>query len=999
MKSIVKIFLMCVVLFVSSYTAYAQIPDSRGRDFWFTFLPNFHNNIDETATDSVLILQHQLYVYIGSEVPTTGTITITDSSGSVYNYPFTITDPSKLYEFKTFYGPFELQGWNNGGKVSFGGRQNEVAANQSFHVVSSEDVSVYALTQADLTSDAFMVLPTDALGVDYVVMSYKSDFKDTANSNTPSQFAIVATENNTSVTIVPTAKTMYIDSGAVRTVNLNKGESFLVQTNPSPPVPMSDLSGTLVRSDKPIALFGGHERATIPVELNNVLISRDCVVEQMTPIGTWGKSAYITPFVKSSDELDIGTNLYRVGAAFDSTEIYVDGAFVQMINASEYYEAPLTIASEIITSKPTQVATFKKTTSQPSQGNSGSRFGDPFMMLVPPAEQFMKSYRFISIQAYRFVRDFTGRIQVDGPVYLEQYLNVVIPSTSISTLVIDGVPVPASRFIPIGTTKFSYAQLVMKDGVHSISADTLFGIYVYGYGSANSYGYIGGMAFRPLDVYPPRALGKANCGTFTGSITDSLLGDSRVRSVDVVPGSDENVVFTMGAFSPPQAVVPISVGLVDVYMDGRISILATDNVLQKATIGLDLAGFTLSVQGKNSSRVLEDKKIILPVGRESCDTIVIENYGRHPQRITQFSSQRGARITEPPLPITFSPGKKIELVICRSEANRGIFEDTISIGDTCRQRSIVSYYVDARNDDEGPVVNATLDPCSTEVTVLVSDIRPFDFGLKASAVKTDVLVNCVVDADTSDNRIHRYTVKVTDPFYDAIYGFYSVDSANNITDVVDTLQGFTLSLDGVAEAFGSRQVPTVDLGTYQCAKIMVKNYGLLPFVISNIYVRQNIRFSLPQNQLTITLQPGETAPITVCYEPIAVVETPDLDTLEFAFGCNTKRIELAGYGSSVTYQGASKCDVPIGMAVNQTKARALAIPTPTDGNVVFVLESESREMTIKISDLSGSVVRNVSFKGNATRSVRVDLTNLPKGTYMCLIVHDNGVATTPLIIQ
>lgn len=997
MKIAVHTLICLCVLLCLTQTSTAQVPDSRGRDFWFTFIPNFHNNVDSVSVDSTLILQHQLYIYVGSEVPTSGTITLRDRNGVEYVYPFNITDPNKLHEFKTFYAPFELRGWNDGGKLDFGGRQNEVPAKQVVHVEANDDVSVYALSQASLTSDAFMVLPTDALGVDYVVMSYKSDFKNDNQQSTPSQFAIVATEDNTTVTYIPRTQTVFTDSGEVRTVVLNQGESFLVQTSPNSVSPNSDLTGTLVRSDRPIALFGGHERATLPVEQSNQLSSRDHLVEQMAPIGTWGKSAYITPFSSSSDELNIGNNLFRVGAAFDSTEIYVDGTYVRTIEAGEYYEAPLTQASEVITSKPSQVAMFKKTTGE--RGGISSRNGDPFMMLVPPAEQFMRSYRFVNIQAYTYGRDFFGRIVVTDTVYKEQFLNIVIPATSVGSVLLDGIPIATNAFGPIGSTKYMYARLAMKDGVHSISADTLFGIYVYGYGRANSYGYIGGMAFRPLDVYPPRASGKSLCGEFVGSITDSLLGDSRIRSVNVVPGSDENVNFTMGAFSPPQAVVPIRVGLIDVYQDGKISVEATDNVLQRATIGLDIGGFTLSYENRKFSRVLEDRRMILPIGREACDTIVIENYGRHPQRITRYSSKRSARVTSPTLPVSIAPGKKIELVLCRDEAQRGVFEDTIAIGDTCVMRDVVRYAVDARNDDEGPNITRNVDPCSTEVTVMVSDLRPFDFGLLGSGINTGVLVNCTIDADTSNQKIHRYAIRIQDPFQDAIYGFYAIDSAKNITEVIDTIQGFTLEINGVADAFSSRQVPVVDLGQFQCADFMVKNYGLLPFVISSIFVRQNIRFSLPQNQLSITLLPGESAPIRVCYEPLVVKEIADLDTLEFTFGCNSKWLELSGYGSSITYQGASKCDVPIGTTVHQTRTQAHAVPTPTDGNVVFVLEQESQRMIIKISDLGGNVLRSVKYVGQPTRSVRADLTQLAPGTYLCVIEHDKGLSYTTLVIQ
>ena len=65
-----------------------EFPDSRGTDFWFTFMPNFHNNLNDLPTDVALQQEHQLYIYIGSEVPTSGTITMTDEDGNVRVEPF-----------------------------------------------------------------------------------------------------------------------------------------------------------------------------------------------------------------------------------------------------------------------------------------------------------------------------------------------------------------------------------------------------------------------------------------------------------------------------------------------------------------------------------------------------------------------------------------------------------------------------------------------------------------------------------------------------------------------------------------------------------------------------------------------------------------------------------------------------------------------------------------------------------------------------------------------
>ena len=134
-------------------------------------------------------------------------------------------------------------------------------------------------------------------------------------------------------------------------------------------------------------------------------------------------------------------------------------------------ERALLQAHVITTSNPTITVQYKKTAGI-GGGTDITRRGDPAMMLVPPAEQFMDKYRFISIQAY--IYDFVGgRIQPVDSVYLEQWLNVVIPTVSLGSLVLDGVPIDQTRFLQIGNSAYSWARLPMRDGVHEIKADTI----------------------------------------------------------------------------------------------------------------------------------------------------------------------------------------------------------------------------------------------------------------------------------------------------------------------------------------------------------------------------------------------------------------------------------------------------------------------------------------------------------------------------------------------
>lgn len=991
--------LIALVALLPGMVCAQDVPDSRGTDFWFTFLPSYHNNINQMQSDRALQQEHQLYIYIGADAPTSGTITLRDAFGNARTENFTIADPSVLYEFRTFFLPYELRGFNYHGTIDYAGMQNEKPANQSVHITSDQEVTVYALNQAQLNSEAFMVLPTDALGDDYVVMAYKSDTRLSGGApngvSTPSQFAVVATEDNTVVDITPSAVTMLSNRGERQSVLLNRGQSYLVQIDPRVD-PKGDLSGTVVAASKPVAVFGGHQRSTIPVEFSDQLDSRDCLVEQMNPIRTWGKSAYVIPLAVSPDEEPVGTDLFRVVTAFDSTVISVDGVEVGVINTGEVYEAPLTRASHVTSSRPVMVAMFKKTSGR-TLGNEEPRIGDPFMMLVPPAEQFMKQYRFINIQANEY--DFIGGRPVPrNEIYLQQWLNVLIPTVGIPSLRLDGAQVTA-QFRQIPGSPYSWAQIPMQDGVHAIEADTLFGIYVYGYGRAVSYGYIGGMAFRPLDVFPPSVEGTAACGVFTGVVTDSLRGDTRVASVNVVPGTARNATFTLGFFEPPQAVVEFEAALVDPYQDGSLLVLARDNVQQLVNVPVSIPGFTVGAVGRGPDPGPETRSRVIPIGQNRCDTILLENYGLYTRTITTLRTTGKGVVTQPAVPFSIDPGDRVEVVVCRTLDVGGIDVDTLFIGDSCRERAVLAVEIDVKDDRDSPEITADVDPCSTTVTVTIADERPYDFGLKTIRVMDEVLQNCVVVVNTESVARTTYTVTITDPFDDAIFGFEAIDSADNRTQFVDTLPGFTLMVAGSTNRATKHRLPLTTLGDYSCDTIQLTNYGLRPLVIPTVLVRGNVQFSLPQHQFPITIPPADSAPLTICYEPRAADSIPDLDTLVFVQGCSAREVEVSGLGLPIELQGLSRCDVPVDIRVDQLSRPMTIFPQPATDHVTLVFSHAVATATVRILSMMGAIVRTDFWQGAPTQSMMLSVQGIASGSYLLVVHTTEGAFYQTVIVQ
>ena len=73
-----------------------------------------------------------------------------------------------------------------------------------------------------------------------------------------------------------------------------------------------------------------------------------------------------------------------------------------------------------------------------------------------------------------------------------------------TTVLLDGSPVPASAFVPIGGSGFAVARVSLAggsgDGNHRAESSTPFGISVYGYGQYTSYWYPGGLDLAEIPI-------------------------------------------------------------------------------------------------------------------------------------------------------------------------------------------------------------------------------------------------------------------------------------------------------------------------------------------------------------------------------------------------------------------------------------------------------------------------------------------------------------------
>ena len=134
-----------------------------------------------------------------------------------------------------------------------------VKSGKTIIIESDYKISVYAIHLEPYTTDGYLAIPVENLGNQYVVATYQStsDFWNTL-------FAIFATVDSRVVTVQLTTEVTYEGinyfRGDTLTLELNQYEAVQIQSNAASSSD-NDLTGSIVDSNKPIAVISGHQCA------------------------------------------------------------------------------------------------------------------------------------------------------------------------------------------------------------------------------------------------------------------------------------------------------------------------------------------------------------------------------------------------------------------------------------------------------------------------------------------------------------------------------------------------------------------------------------------------------------------------------------------------------------------------------------------------------------------------------------------------------------------
>ena len=463
--------ILTLLLWMTCRPVDAACPDSRGTEYWLCFPTKFN------------FQSEQMYFMITG---TSGTIGSVDVPGLTFHADFTLPAEG----VKRIDVPYNTM-LNTSGEVTMGWQDR--IFQKGVHLTADQPVAVYGFNVQMDATDAYLGLPVDALGTEYMAMSHHNTM------SYGSEVAVVATENNTSVTMTLPQSDGIRLAGVPYVVTLQEGEVYQFVNDITD---TGDMTGTIVQSDKPVAVFGANMCSRLP---DTTFGACNHIVEQMLPLNALGTRYLTVPFAGR-----LLGDTFRFLSTEDGTIVTVNGTSPVTLDRGKFEQRILEGYNVIEADHPILVCQYANCT---TYDDLPGFWADPSMMLVLPPEQYTS--------------DYTVTTAPEG--FTDNYVNVVAPMTAITSILMDGSSLSPSDFAPIGTSGYGGARYLLTAGVHRFTGPTAFGLYSYGWDQFDAYSYPSGMAVVPV---PPAG----STLSLSPIMADRLVGETHCVAATVLDG-------------------------------------------------------------------------------------------------------------------------------------------------------------------------------------------------------------------------------------------------------------------------------------------------------------------------------------------------------------------------------------------------------------------------------------------------------------------------------
>jgi len=340
-------------------------------------------------------------------------------------------------------------------------------------------------------SSTYTAIPVTGWGTEYWVLDEEEGINQ-GYAQYPMVYSvpnitIIASQNNTSVTIVPTTKTAKAKAPNVAfKVTLNAGDVYYISdaADPSSSDPISDedpceadFTGTHITSSSPIGVIVGQSWSTVPCGQGGGNMCGDASQEWLPPVCNWDSVYVVTPAAPGENNGEIMKILS--GANGTSLTIWdpVSGPLQQgTLNAGDYwpYNTPITTALLISANGPILPVEMPLTSSLCESGSGPQGFNNA-MVFLPGVHQWS---------------DYTAFSTADSGV--NSTANIFFRDSDYHLLTINGMPLNqiSPVFNEIAEGYGWITSPVYADRYYEITGDSgaTAGGSIFGDGRAKPYG-------------------------------------------------------------------------------------------------------------------------------------------------------------------------------------------------------------------------------------------------------------------------------------------------------------------------------------------------------------------------------------------------------------------------------------------------------------------------------------------------------------------------------
>ncbi len=604
--------------------------------------------------------------------------------------------------------------------VAYMSKESQTRTGYGIEIVGDRPFSVYSYQAWQGNGEMTRHLPVEAWGRSYYSMNFYQDRYGSSGygfSYRPAQILVIAAYDDTFVSIVPTFHTEGgadlpgITKQTSGNIQLNKGETFLIkgaidvlETKAF----ISDLSGTVIAANRPIAVVSGHTKVAImrfpdalpPTGLAMLegCIVRNNVHDAMLPVDFADTSFVTVPAMytvnrvissESSGQLgveDVRGDVIRFVATQDNTTIQsmrLDGSglktIVRLNRGATWLETTVESATWWTSTKPVLVCQYGKSYARmspvgglhkdPGQGLQGSvrvEAGMPMQMTVPPVNRWVSHAVF------------------HAPEGMDNFVSIVFRDGEDAMIRLDGARLSTSlggskRTIP--GTPFAYIRASVSAGDHVLASESSAVTWMaWTYGSLD--GLVSGRAYGT-----PVAVGLTTPCTDTLDVTETLDCGSGNAVVSLLSGVETcSHLFAVYAESlnnyrlEVQSELP-AIGRTAVYTvrveDPQQN--ATATVMAQSTSGAFLRKTYTYIADRLQWAPAALQLPTTTVGTQQCSTIVLTNERTDkPLAISALTTKHFPELFAfTPSAVTIPPGGSIEVQMCVTASAIGAFTDTV----------------------------------------------------------------------------------------------------------------------------------------------------------------------------------------------------------------------------------------------------------------------------------------------------------------------------------